>query len=123
MNELTERRNTKNCSSFQYQTEKCSSDYMPSNDNQVYTNVLVREREEVEPRKRGSGHINSVQRDVQSEDDSFSLEQLGLAKRLLDRVHRITINQMVIDLHPVKKIGVHRHEMENPSKDDTVIEH
>ena len=116
MNEQTQLRNEKNCSLFQYESDVCNDGHKQI-ENPVLTKVSFRENnhfidtnqlsDEIQPKKRhiGEGKVHpatsKVFTDVQT--GIRALDELALAQRLLDRIERITINHMVIDLHPVKR--------------------
>jgi hypothetical protein len=104
MNGLTEKRNSINCTLFPYNSKSCSTEQQEeANENPVFTNVLFRENGHV---VKEPGQQNDQGQNDQGQEDKespISLDELKLSQRLLDRIHRITINQMVIDLHPIKQ--------------------
>ena len=118
MRELTEKRNAYNCTAIQYQSNTCNeySDESVSND-QVLTDVQVKEEEDIEKDQTSDERTSDgSDRKVVNEERELNLNDLGefnLAQRLLDRVNRITIHKVVIDLHPVKTSAVKRHHKTN----------
>lgn len=96
MNDLTAKRNAWNCTEIPYQSNTCDvldGQSVVLNDVRVRTDDMPAEDQSYEDRK------------VAQSDQELALNELGefkLAQRLMDRVNRITIHKVVIDLHPVK---------------------
>ena len=123
LSEQTQNRNEKNCSRYQYKSDTCNQESNEAQDdsNVVYNDVVIRDHGHfIKPGQFAQEAL--PQRPVLHPAQLYPAitkvdEQPGafdgvpeLAQRLLDRVERITIHKMVIELHPAKgEVRVSKH--------------
>ena len=153
MSQETERRNHRNCSDIPYDRNDCSAGPAEAhkrheNADNYYSDVVFRRNNRIvndnelkrgfkealeEPDLPNDEPIQEQNKQDQNEYDSEHgdeqveavevLDDLSLAQKLLDRVDRITVNQFVIDLHPVhNRHKHHRNAIYRRAHKEPVVE-